>query len=189
MKLEELGITRDELIERIVDRTADKALGFDPEDEDFGAISTESLESRIQDAVRERIDNTVKSIADEHILPNAQQYIENVTLQHTNSWGEKKGESVTFREYLVQRAHDYMTEQVDHDGYAKGEKNSMGGWRPYGTRIEHMIERHLKYHIHSAMEDAMKQANSSIAEGLNEAVRVKIDEIRNKIKVDVKGLR
>lgn len=93
--LDAIGITAEELQERVVDRIAERALG----DDDFSPGSP--LKRQIDKEIQERIDLAVTEIADKHILPNVSEYIETLTLQETNKWGEKKGEPITFVEYLV----------------------------------------------------------------------------------------
>lgn len=171
--LESLGLTRDDICDRVVDRLCGE-LG-----------SYEDFEGQVQGKVREAVDAAVSKMADEHILPNVHQYLENLCLQETNRWGEAKGKPVTFIEYLVQRAEAWMTEKVDYQGKAKTERDSYS-WRENGTRVEFMIHEHLQYSISTAMKQALADANKTIVGGLQEAVKVKLNEIARKLKVEVK---
>jgi hypothetical protein len=107
--------------------------------------------------------------------------LEALTLQETNRWGEKVGKPVTFIEYLVHRAHAYITEEVDHYGKSKAESNDHY-WRGSQTRITHLIHQHLQYNIQTAMERVLKDANSQIATGIAEAVKIQLQQLLEKIK-------
>lgn len=190
ISLEQLGLTQDELTNRVVDRVADRVLreqGFDEDGFEMDHPSTFARE--IQKAIRDRIDAKVNEIGDKHVLPKVSEMIENVVLQETNRWGEAKGEKLTFVEYLVQRAHSYITEPVDFHGKAKSEMRDAYDRSRFGagqTRISHMIHQHLHYHIERAMKQALADANSQIAKGLHETVKLKLNEVVGKLKVDVK---
>jgi hypothetical protein len=103
--------------------------------------------------------------------------VEGIVLQRTNEWGEKTGKSVTFTEYLVERAEAYMTEKVDYQGRSKAEVRDSYGWKPNQTRIVSLIDQHLQYGIATATEQALKSANERIAEGIKDAVAMKLQEV------------
>ena len=60
-------------------------------------------------------------------------YVESFCLTETNKWGKKTGKSMTFTEYLVQRAELYLTEKVDLRGKAKGEE--------WDSKVDHVDAR------------------------------------------------
>lgn len=181
-----LGLTPEELQDRIIERAVSTLLETTQYDEDGDSFTDHSpLAQRLQKLVKETIDAKIAEIAEKHILPNVSSYIENVKLQQTNKWGEKQGEPVTFIEYLTQRAEAYMVEEVSHDGKTKGE-SGYGGFRAYGTRIAYMIDRHLQYSIHSAIESALKDANTTMAQGLTKACQIAISEAAQKFAIVAK---
>lgn len=185
-QLEALGIGRDEIVEKIIDRCVDSILANDYEDEDGHKYCAKSeVERRITELCRKRVDEKVQQIADAHILPFVSERIENLTLQQTNSWGEKAGAPVTFIEYLVKRADNYLTEQVDYNGKGKSEGDSYS-WRGTQSRITYMIHHHLHYSIQSAMKDAVSAVNAALSKGLQETVKLKIDEIVSSLKIITK---
>ena len=174
--LADLGITKDELLGRLVAKITD---GID----DDTAFQSD-LHRRIDKAIEAAVD----AVADRTITPNIESYIKDHCLQRTNEWGEAKGEPLTFTEYLVERAEAYMLEPVDFDGQTKGERrrSGYGNFRDATTRLAYMIDKHLHYHIEKAMETVLGNANSTIAEGLKEAARTQIDKLRDKLSVEVK---
>lgn len=186
LTIEQLGFTKEELQERVVARICAQLLeatGYNPEsDREFTA---ESVFRRALDAqVQEKIDATISALAEKHVLPNVASYIENLTLQETNKWGERRGTPVTFVEYLVQRAEAYMLEEVDWDGKTKSDRDSYS-WKKQGTRITHLIHQHLHFHIELAMKEALKVANGALAKGIQETVEAKLAEIVGGIKAKV----
>jgi len=184
--LEALGITADELINRIVDKCVEQLMtdvNFDEDGDEWRGRS--AIASQLDARIKKQIDDTVNALAERHILPNVSAYIENLTLQTTNQWGEKKGQKVTFIEYLTQRAEDYMQEKVNFEGKAKTEAGGYS-WNGTQTRITHLVHQHLHYSIESAMKQALQIATSGIATGLQETCKAKLGEIAQQLKVEVK---
>lgn len=186
-QLEALGISRDDIIGKVIDRCVDSILSTEYYDNDDGGKyrAKSDVEKRITDLCRKRVDEKVQEIADAHILPFVSDRIEKLTLQKTNQWGEKAGAPVTFIEYLVARADTYLTEMVNYEGKSKDE---CGSYSFSGTqsRITHMINKHLHYSIETAMKNAVQHVNAALSKGLQETVKAKIDEIVASLKVQVK---
>lgn len=181
--LESLGFTKEELQERVIDRICHQVMASSGYDHETGAEYDQksNFSRKLNEAVKKRIDEQIASMAEAHILPNVSKFIQELTLQETNRWGEKKAEPVTFIEYLVQRAEAYMLEEVDHRGkkldhYSKKEQ----------TRLTHLVHEHLHYSIETAMKDALKIANSAISKGIQETVKLKLAELTKSMQVTVK---
>lgn len=183
--IESLGFTKEELQERVIERLCEQFLTTKAIDQ-FGdeAEMPTRMRTQLEERIKATINERINAIAEAHILPNVAAYIEELTLQQTTQWGEKKGEPVTFIEYLVARAKAYMQEQVDHDGKSK-EEGSSYGWSGKQTRITHLIHAHLQYSISTAMKDALQVATGEIAKGIHETCRLKLNEIAASMKVAV----
>lgn len=177
--LEAIGLSGEELQERVIERAAQKLAK-----RVYGEESSE-----LRDAVERIIGETVNKVADEELRPWAEGQIEAVVMQRTNEWGEKRGEPMTFREYLIHRAESYLLELVNYEGKSRVESRDSYGFKESGTRIAHMVDKHLHYHIESAMKAAVAEANSQIAAGIQETVRIKLAEISQALKVEVKAVR
>lgn len=186
LTLESLGLTRDEILDRVVGRIADSVMASWSvgEDVDEPTLDKTPFAEHLERKVLERVDAAVADIAGRHVLPNVASYVETLCLQQTNKWGEKKGAPVTFVEYLVARADAYLREEVNYDGKAKVEDSY--SWKASGTRIAYLVNKHLQYSIQSAMEVALKTANSAIAGGIEEAVKIKLGEVLSSLKVKAK---
>jgi len=182
--LEALGMTQEELQERVVQTIAETALTtlqYDPDEGEFEGTS--ALHKRLDRKIQDLMDKAINDLAAKHVLPHIVERIESAVLQQTTKWGEKKGEPVTFTEFLVARAEHYLQEEVDYAGKNKDE----GGynWSGAQTRLTHLINDHLQYSISTAMYDALKSVNEQISEGIAETVKIQLREIVAKIKPKV----
>lgn len=185
--LKSLGFTQEDLQERVIDRICENLLSsteYSPDDGREYPVESR-FKTAIDKRVKEQIDATINALAQKHVLPNVSQYIEELTIQQTNQWGEKKGSPVTFIEYLISRAQDYMREEVNSAGKSKAECDSYGWTGTKQTRITHLIHGHLHYSIETAMKDALKVATGEIARGIHETARLKLNEIAAGMKVAV----
>lgn len=184
--LESLGFSQKELQERVVEKLCEQVLRSVGYDEDGDEIDVDSkLSQTIEKRVKAHIDATINGLAEKHVLPNVATYIENLTLQATNKWGERRGEKVTFIEYLTQRAEAYMQEEVNYEGKPKGTDSY--SWHGTQTRLTHMVNQHLHYSIETAMKNALQIANSAIAKGIEETVKIKLGEMTASLKVSTEA--
>lgn len=184
--LETLGLTKEDIQDRIIERLCSNILsgkGYEEDGEEYYEDS--QFKKKLEERLQAHINATVSALADKHVLPNVTQYVENLTLQQTNKWGEKVGAQVTFIEYLTQRADAYMREEVSHEGKSKEESGGYS-WSKATTRIAYMVNRHLQYSIETAMKQALATANSAIAKGIEEAVKIKLQEVVGGLQVAVK---
>ncbi len=193
MDIKELGFTKEEVLDKLVDKmftTVMEEYVTEPLSEEEGGGEGEyrqpnKFQEKLQELVEKKIDATVDDMAKENVLPNVETYIKELVLQQTNQWGERTGEPVTFLEYMVARAKDYMSEEVDFQGKTKSQSRGYG-FNAEGTRIAHMIHKYLRNEIENFVTEALKEANNSIAGGIEKAVKIKLDEIKKKIKITTK---
>lgn len=181
-----LGFTQEELQARVVDQLCEKLLTgmeYDPDSETECPVASR-FQQAIAARVKQHVEETINAIAEAKVLPNVREYIETLSLQATNEWGEKRGESVTFVEYLVQRAQAYMQEKVNFEGKSKAVANGYS-WNGTQTRLTHLIHQHLHYSIEHAMKDALTSATAQIAKGIHETARLKLNEIAASMKVAI----
>jgi hypothetical protein len=186
MDLNDLGFTKEELQDRVVNQLCESLLVstfYDEDDQESGKAESHFMQ-KLKAVVLKRIDKTIEEMAAKHVLPNVSKYIEGFCLQETTAWGEKKGSPMSFTEYLVKRAEHYMNEKVNYKGESQSE-DRYGSWSGTQTRITHLVNEHLHYSIKSAMEDALKVTNGAIATGIAETVKLKLEEIVKGLQVQV----
>lgn len=185
INVEELGFSQSELQERVIDQIVERLLykwiEYDPEDGGYSGQS--EFYRKLDDEIKKRIDGVVTQIGEAHVLPVITEKIESLVLQKTNEWGEKKGEAVTFVEYLIHLSEKFMTEPVNHCGKTK--KQDSYNWRKEGTRIEYAIDKHLQYAMEKAMKQILGDANNILTEGLAKAARIELENIGKKLSFNV----
>ena len=208
LTLESLGLTREELQERVIDtictRMLETEVEFCGEDGNTEArFQSTKLADALRKTIRRKIDEGINSLALKYVIPNAEALIQNVAMGNTNAWGEPVGPAVGFKEYLAKRAEAYMLEPVDYDGKTKQE-GYHSDFKMRSTRLAYMIDHHLHYHVEAAvvqviqlhtqgieqvMQNILKQANNFLVEGIDKAVRANLELLLKsfKAKVDIKG--
>jgi hypothetical protein len=185
--LTDLGIGKEELLNRVVDKITDQVMNSYYSGEDDDQIArTSQFARKLSERAEKAVDQAVNSIADKYVLPKVEEMVENLTLQETNRWGEKTGKRMTFVEYLVARAETYMTEQVNYDGKSKEESRDSYSFKGQCSRVAYMIHQHLHHSIKTAMEQALGNLNSTVAKGLEETVKLKLAETLASFKVTTK---
>lgn len=179
--LRTIGITKEELQDKVVERIVD--LMFDgryDEESDFAF----SIESKVEEEIKRRIDLRMQEIGEQVIKPKLENLIDEFVIQKTNAFGEKKGEPVTLTEYLVAQADAYLMENVDLSGKATN-KPGQYGWKPDQTRACYMLDSHLKYQIEAAMKEAVQGANKTLAKALAETAKIQLQKIAATLTVGV----
>ncbi len=185
VNLEALGLSTEDLRDRVVERVCQKlmkSIGYDPDCGDTYEADSE-LVRKFRTEMKTRIDEQVTVFGETHFTPHIKEIIEATTIEQTNNYGEKTGESMTFIEYLVKSAKGYLMELVDYQG--KPKKRGDSYWHSEGTRIAHMIHDYLYSHIETAMKDALKIANEALVDGIKKTVEIKMKEIVKSIKTTV----
>ena len=184
LTLASIGLSEDQLAEKLVEKLAANVLTSLQYDEGSGEWYGESAFAKKLDAmVKQRLTEIVDKIASEHVLPMVGKMVEEVTFQQTNGYGEPKRPPQTFREYLADLAQKWMTEPVSYDGKVKGQDSF--SWQPKTTRVGYMIGQYLHHHIEREMKEALGGVNAKIAEGLEAAVKLQPKQVLDNLKVNV----
>ena len=181
---EQLGISKEELQTRVVEGICEKILYSKVYDEDGEWYDNSEINKQLQNAIAERIDSYVSAIGEKHILPRIDSLTEDFVLQKTNQWGEKVGNPKTFIEYMVDRAENFIKEPVNYKGKTKDQDSY--SWSKNGTRIEYLINSNLQYSISCAVKQMLNDANRNIVGGIEEAIKIKLKEVQQKLKITAK---
>ncbi len=182
--IEALGLTQEELAGRVIDRIVGQILtesGCDEDGNEHRFAST--VHRKVTERVVEATNAAIAKIGEEILAPGIETMVRSLVIQQTNQWGEKRGEPVTFVEYLTQRAHDYLREEVDHGGSSKVESRDGYSWRASTTRITHLVDKYLKYEIETFAKQSLAAANGAIAEGIAAAVKSTMKRLADGVKV------
>ena len=155
-QLEALGITAEDLTNRIVDQAVDSLLnstGFDPENE---------VETRYES-----------------------RFIESADMKKTNAYGEAKGPAMTFKEYIASRAESYMSEDVDINGKNKVEAGDPYSWRSCGPRLTVLMRMYIRDSLETQAKAAVNDVNKVIAKNIAKAAVDAISAATANLKVVV----
>lgn len=184
--LKALGISPEELGQRIVDQAVDALLsstGFDPDTEAetrYEFRFKREIEARIQKAVDEKI----AALAAVHLIPRVGELIESADMRKTNEWGESKSPPMTFKEYIAYRAEHYMSEDVDINGKSRAEAND-SYWRKCGPRLTVLMQLYIRDHLQKCAAAAVTDVNKVIAKNIEQAARDAIAAASASLKVSV----
>jgi len=116
-------------------------------------------------------------------VPTISKTIDEFVIKKTNEYGEMKGEPVTFTEYLVSQANQWLQAEVDHSG------NPVQGHRyntTYQTRLTHCVHEYLYGTIAGAMKDAVNGIGSKIGDAIRETTKIQLSKIAEAVNVTIK---
>lgn len=189
--LEALGVSAEDLAERIVDQAVNALLystGFNPVTEE--EVTYENKFKRaIEAKIQQTVDTKIAAIAAEHILPRVGEMIEKADMRKTNRYGEPQTPSLTFKEYIAHRAESYMTEDVDLQGNSKADleakSESTYNWRSCGPRLTVLMRLYIRSHLESSAKAAVADVNAVIAKNIEKAAKDAIAAAAECIKVSV----
>lgn len=186
MNLKDIGFTKEELQNRVVDQICTQVMQDEfCDDEGNSCPSKSTFARKLSDEIKKRIDAAVAKIADKHVMPGLTKYIESITFDETNRWGERvKKPAMTFREYLIERMEAYMRDPVNHNG--KTEKEDSYSFRPVGTRIQHAVNENMASNMKRAMEETLKRGHDVLKQGIEDALKIRLKQLFTETTVEVK---
>lgn len=183
--LEELGLTKEELRERVVEGLCERLLTSTFCDEDGEPTHRSSrFKGQLDAEIKKQIDAGFAAMCEKYVVPNVEAMIANIVIHVTNGYGEKKAEPMTLREYLVKTGEDWLMEGVDHNGDGKLKRDSYG-WKESQTRLVHFIHKHLQYEIETGLKDLLKDPLAQMSKAVGETCKLKMREIADKLQVAV----
>ncbi|WJR24923.1 hypothetical protein LU687_011250 [Pseudomonas asiatica] len=181
--LEALGVSATDLADRIVNQAVHTLLhsvGYDEDGEEFSRSSR--FQQQIQQRVKEAIDQKIDAMFAEHVLPRVGEIIESADMRKTSSFGEPKGEPMTFKEYIASRAEAYMSEKVNVSGQSKDESGDYN-WRESGPRLTVLMRLYIKDTLEKSAKSAINDVNKVIAKNIEQAAKDAINSCAASLKV------
>jgi hypothetical protein len=190
---EQIGMDQAELQERVVQGLVEKILGenrHNDTDEDGEYYPRGEVMKEVNALVEAAIKTSVEKIGEEHVYPMADRLITEHIFQKTTTWGEKKGEPLTFVEYLVKRAEEYLVEDVNEKGTSyretQGHMHSQRDWKSAGPRLVMLVDQTLTKKMRESMNAAAEKINVTLAECLAETAKKELQRIARMLKVEVR---
>lgn len=184
---EQLGITPDDIADRVAEKIAKTMLvTVVPDyDDDTGEPIESEQETPFQTLVRkrvaEKVSAAVDALAEKYIGSELEGRLEAMTFPQTNNYGEKKGEPLTLLEYIARRTETYLTERVDYQGRSGYSASTVDR-----TRVVWMLEQYLAERMKEQFSKALATANQQIVNGIAATMKEKLAEVAAKLSVQVK---
>ena len=173
--LESLGITREEVLKRVVNQILSQE--FKEEDSDEFSMRVTRLVAKM---VEKKFSEQTTAVLDKFMGEDLMKGLETYIIQKTNSWGERVGDPQTFRQYITSRAEAYLLEKVDRDGRtndAYGDKNqTRGAW---------IISNAIGDNLRKILSEAMMNAQTVLAKSVTETVKLQMEEIVKKFNLNI----
>lgn len=155
-----------------------KIEGFDEEGnpepevtEEIVRKTAEIIAKRLEHDLKAAIDPACRKLVSERLTAHIDEFMAR-PLQNTNIYGEKKGDPVTFTEYICKAGVEYATELVAENG-RKPDYNDRGAPRVlYLARkmAEEQLNKELKPEIEKAKTEAKNFMATKIATALRDAM-------------------
>jgi len=186
--LEALGVNKEDLADRIVDQAVNALLsysGFGPDGDDEEVRYETKFKREIEKRVQASVDAKIAALAAEHVLPRVGEMIEQADMRRTNGYGEPKGPSMTFKEYIASRAEAYLSESVDYHGKSKAESSDSYNWRSEGPRLTVLMRGYIRDMLEKHAKAAVNDVNKVIAANIEKAAKDAIAAAASAIKVSV----
>jgi hypothetical protein len=185
--LKALGVSPDELAERIVDQAVETLLSFTGYNEDgektgsYASRFRKEIEARVQASV----DAKITALAAEHIVPKVGEMIESANMRRTNQYGEPVSAPMTFKEYIAHRAEVYMSEPVNYNGKSKNEESDSYNFRVEGPRLTVLMRMYIRETLEKHAKAAVTDVNQVIAKSIQKSAVDAIAAASAALKVSV----
>ena len=154
MKIEDLGFSKEDIIDKLAEKMISADYGEDYEDR----VSTQ-VQKRIESKLTESVNKAFLSAVDDKLNAILDEIIA-AEVTPVSIWGEPQGEKTTIRDQLVKRAKDFWMQKVDKNGKACDSY--------YGVpRHEHIVNEAVK----KEFEAVVKSNIDGIVAGLKDALR------------------
>lgn len=183
--LEALGVSPQDLADRIVDQAVSTLLsstGYSEDNEEevrYDSRFKKEIEARVQAAV----DKKIGAIAEQHVIPRVGELIEQADMRETNSYGEPKSPSMSFKEFIAHRAEVYISESVNSNGESKRESKDAYNWRSEGPRLTVLMRSYIRETLETHAKAAVNDVNKAIAKNITQAATDAIAAAANAIRV------
>lgn len=177
-----IGMTQDELQQRVVSTIADAMLHDKSWDEDGNEGRYRSaFRDKLAKEIQGRIDEAVKGLTEEVVGEALPDLVKQMIFKRTNRYGERNAEDVPFCEYIAGLVETYLMETVREDGKSG---DSYGDNSKKQARIAWLVDARLKSDTNAAVKRALGDANKGIAELLKQAVCDSVAKVVDAVQVE-----
>lgn len=166
LTLEQIGLTQEELQQRVIEAIASQLLEENLEDEDGDTYSRKtSLHTKLREAIIARVDEKVGLLATMTTASQLPQYLNDLVFTRTNGYGEAKEPGEKLRAHIDRLVGEYLSVQVTSDGNTARYRDDKTT-----SRLEWILGKHVRGLVKEAIDTYLKHAGDIIAGDLREAV-------------------
>lgn len=191
LDLAALGISKEDLLDRVVERITESILDQYRTDE-FGTrhyVGKSDFVKELDKKIQGVYDEQVNKILTADYAPIIEQKLSAHIFQMTNEYGEPKGTPMTVTEFFKTRIDKFLSEKVDEKGKSKEEykdsydRNSFRGTTP---RLAYHIDKTIASWMQQSIAEVVKAAHTNIAVAIQETVRQQLAVVASKFAIEVK---
>lgn len=194
---EQLGITKEEMQERIVQAiattliTSRETMWTEWDEEEEGDVPT-SFGKKMQEHIEKTLQERLDLMFAQFVKPGLHDVIDKMTFQESNRWGEPRKEAETFKEFFARVMEEHLKEDVDSKGQTRaGAKRSGRTFYKEGTRLEVAIGHYLNSHVRDAVNGIVAEGDKQMSILLKDLITETMVTAAKKLTVtiDRKGKR
>jgi len=168
--LNELKLTREELINKLIDRIVE-SMNYDEREYIFEKSKEEALKY---------VNDECSRLAEQAFSDKIGSYIDEILIMKTNGFGEPKTiEKKTLIEYTTEFIENYLMQDVDWDG-----KEAKHSGR---KRLQYMLDQKTKKDIDEAVRKVIHESNKLYADMIKESILSVIGQIQKRPAVIVRS--
>lgn len=158
MKLEDIGITKEEILDRVADSLIEQM--------------TEEAKNNIARFVNDEVKTAVRSQVSTIIADTARKTFDG-TFQPINHYGEAVGQPTTIRDMFVKQAREWWSLKVDCNGNPSsdtyGSKKTMAQYHAQKA-MDEVVRDTMKAQFEPLIKDARKQLADAFTQAISELV-------------------
>jgi len=175
-----LGFTEKEIEDRLFDRLYDDLFHEKYFDESFDSYQCkDTLFSKF----KKHFDTKTEGLLNEHIgkfFELGFEKIINEKFYLTNNYGEKKGDALTLREYIIAKVDKILKEPTDSSGRIKGERDFYAS-SSNKTFAEYLADSLILKEAKQTIKDIYSKLAKEIGVSLYDSSKLNINEVLGKI--------
>ncbi len=187
INLEDLGITKEEMQERIINKVCDDLLSsyqYDSSDNVEYHVDSEFFKS-LNKQVKTTVEAHISKLYEEILVPHINKKIDDLKIKETNKWGEPIKKELTFVEYITERFEKYISEPVNISGETKTESSSDYWKATKDTKLSWMLNKKINTELELTLKKLVENSTTYINDNIITLVKSNLEEISKKIKVVV----
>ena len=164
MTLEEMGITKEELLELAANKIAD---GFEAHS-DMEEYCKKKIHERIKEVFEYKLTQTVDAFLTETMTKLISEEIVPV-----NIWGERAGNPTTIRAQIAERAKDFWEKKIGDDG----KETSWGGTARHEVLLKKIVAEEFTKAVKDNVNEVVAAFKVALSKNCQEVVAAHINSL------------